>query len=123
MTKAEIIIAMLDAAAPVIQSYWTDVRHDARLIAELPDASAFLWGPRAHGTHIVLLSRDESPNERAAELFAAMKDVPQWYYICANMGDFAKVSLDDAAASAIGATRRASDAKRNGETFVSEVHM
>jgi hypothetical protein len=125
MNAAQILTAMLDAAAPVVKSYWTDIRHDARLISEAPATSAFLWAPYEMGTRIVMLQHGDMPNAMAAELFAAMDrpSTPQWYYVCVGMGDFAPVSREDAQTSALGATQRATDAKAAGEAFLSQINL
>lgn len=70
MTRAQLISQLLDAAKDVVKSYWTDLTHDVRLIAEAENGSSFLWAPREYGSFIILLQRSGRPNQRAAGLFA-----------------------------------------------------
>lgn len=120
MSKADIIVSMLDAAAPVVKSYWTDLGHDARLINASAPGDTFLWAPREGGSHIIVLWRGINPNRKAAELYAAMTSgVRQWYYI--ELGQVRSVfeTVDDASILIDKVKREAS----TGVRFISEIHM
>ena len=73
MTCAELIAKMLETAAPVTRHYWTDLFHDADLIAKAADGDVFLWAPVECGSRIITLWRGDRPNKLAASLNQAMR--------------------------------------------------
>lgn len=87
MTQADVIVEMLNVSKDVIKHYWTDISHDAKLIAEAKTGDTFLWAPYTHGTRIILISRGKNFNDRAKSSFEAMNtsEVTQWYHI--TIGD------------------------------------
>lgn len=125
MTRAQLIAALLDECAPIIRDYWTDVRHDARLISNAPEGSTFLWSPYKSGTRIILLQRGGKPNERAASIYSAMmaqRDNLTWFYASVGQADECALTPqtnEDACVGAWEATRRAEGAREK----VSELHM
>jgi hypothetical protein len=124
MTRSQLLVAMFEAAAPVVRSYWTDLRHDARLIDEAEPNSTFLWTPRESGTFIVLLERGLRPNSRAVEIFSAMNAQEsglQWHSIrlFPQTCSIVPVLAEDALAMA----KVASDRAANSADHVSELHI
>jgi hypothetical protein len=120
MNTAQVIAAMIDAAAPVISAYWTDIAHDARYIADAPAGSTFLWAPYEHGTRLVTVERAGKPNLAAAEAFDAMQgaqaiskrdaDALKWFALTVYAGGdwtFAKIPAYDAQAAVMGAAAAA----------------
>lgn len=65
--------ALGEIAAPVINAYHDDLRvHDARTLATAQPGDVFIWAPREHGTHLIVLAREGKPNTCAAEHYAAV---------------------------------------------------
>ena len=123
VTRAGLIVAMLDAAHGVVEAYHGDLRHDARAMVRVEKAAAFLWSPHKHGSFLILLNRDGKPNQRAASCFDAMRSqAAQWRLITID-GDscfIAPIAADDACAVAWSHLREAE--KRPAEA-ISELHM
>lgn len=125
MTQAQLIAAMLAAAAPVTKHYWTDLGHDAKLLADAEPGDSFLWAPYESGSRIIVLHRGDKPNKRANEIFDAMQsqdgDHAQWHRIVVRPGDggvILPLCSEDARADAKGASNAAQTTP-----FVSELHM
>lgn len=129
MNHAQLIAHMGEVAKPVIEAYWTDFTHDARLIADAPRGSTFLWAPYKHGTRVIVLGRGERPNIRAASIFSAMQDnaktasdTPLAWHCLRVEGDDSAMALctaDEACAEAWNATRKAECDPRH----ISELNM
>lgn len=131
LSQAHLIAAMLENAAAVTRHYWTDLRHDAALIANAQDGDVFLWAPYESGSRIVVLWRGDRPNTRAASIFSAMQEAQKrssatapplaWFRITISpeLCSMTPVAADDACAECWGALRTAED----GRASVSELHM
>lgn len=125
MTRLELVVAMLNVAAPVVRSYFTDLSHDVKLVVDAEAGSTFLWAPREGGSYIVLLQREALANIRAAELFSAMNSQErglQWYNIRVGGGKscaIEPVTSEDACILAW-AAKRSAEATTD---HVSEVHL
>jgi hypothetical protein len=124
MDKVDLIMALLEAAQPIIKAYHGDIRHDVRVIKSMGPESSLMWAPNPFGTYLVMLRRDGRPNIRAAESFNAMNcQYPDlgWHIVTfAEKGcDILAVEPDTARAVAEGMTANA----RRTPDHVSEIHL
>jgi hypothetical protein len=121
--SADLIDRMREIAAPVLTFYVDDLeKHDRRLIEGAGPGTVMLWGPRSHGTHMIVLARDGAPNRSAREHFKATQvTLPaiRWYRIDFAAHGWTVAEERDPAAT----VDRYHAATRTAPQTVSEIHL
>jgi hypothetical protein len=125
MTQAQLIAAMLQAAAPVVQAFHSDLAHDARLIADAKPGDVFMWAPYEHGSRVVVLWRERRPNLKAAEMLAAFNEASSkplvWFIACVRAGECTLTAC--APEAAISEAELTTRLARQSSNPVSEINM
>lgn len=126
MNVAQVIAALNEAAAPIVEHYASDLAIDAGHIEAAPPGSVFLWAPYNCGSRFVTLWRGSAANRVALHSFDLMdgQGVAGWHLVTIGRGDrshFAPISTDEARQLAEMTDRAASGPKV--ENTISVYHL